>query len=364
MNAADESAVGDRVRVGSGAVVVAGGYGEVGALLARRLAPRLPSRVVIAGRDKGRATAVADRIGHGARAEVLDAESPRSIEALLERERPVVIIACLARTGPLLAHACLAAAIHYVDITADAQVIAAVEGLNSAARSSGATAVLSVGLAPGLTNLLAHQVCGSMDDVACLDIGVQLGVGDAHGEAALAWTLDNLAAPYSVVRGGTAVPARPFDRRRRLDFGGASPVLAGAFNFPEQRTLARTLGAPTVRSWLSLGPPPAHAAIVLAARSRTAGALNRPYVREPLLGALRRLPRRQGGWAVCAEAIGTRNELPLRVVARRRGQGEAAMTARIADYVTIRLLDGKQPSGVWHIEQLPEPEALLAALSR
>ncbi|GAA2299460.1 hypothetical protein GCM10010402_67660 [Actinomadura luteofluorescens] len=48
---------------------------------------------------------------------------------------------------------------------------------------------LSVGLAPGVTNLLAREAGGG--DV---EIGVLIGAGDRHGPSAVDWTLDSLAS--------------------------------------------------------------------------------------------------------------------------------------------------------------------------
>lgn len=343
-------------------IVIVGGYGLVGRLLAERLAPQHPGRVVIAGRDSTRAAKTAATLGHGARAVRLDAADPESVRHLVTTERPELVLACAPKTEKALVGGCVDAGVHYADVSADGAGIEAVEKLDPFAAHTGATVVLSVGIAPGVTNLLAAQVCSSFDEVERLDLGVRLGIADEHGAAALDWTLENLAVPFSVVHNGEIRPQRPFVARRHLDFGDGHRSVAAAFNFPEQRSLARTLDIPTVRSWLTLEPRAVHLAAVVAARSGTARVFGSAKVRSPAVTAMGAGPHQQGRFAVCAEASGVRDGQSQSVAAWFAGTGEAAMTAEVAAGVATRLLDGDQPPGVRHIEQLPGWRGILSAV--
>ncbi|WP_433476707.1 hypothetical protein ACQPZP_06410 [Spirillospora sp. CA-142024] len=107
--------------------------------------------------------------------------------------------------------------VHYVDVSASREVLAGIAKLDRLATERSATAVLSVGLAPGITNLLAREFGG-----ADLDIGVLLGSGERHGPSAVEWTLDSLAGlgeswrmrfpAVAVAAGGTV---RAFTGRRQ-----------------------------------------------------------------------------------------------------------------------------------------------------
>ena len=74
----------------------------------------------------------------------------------------------------------------YVDISASSSYIAALQQLSIAT-----SAVVDVGLAPGLTNLLAAEV-HSRNPKSPIDIVVILGAGEKHGAAATQWTYDLL----------------------------------------------------------------------------------------------------------------------------------------------------------------------------
>lgn len=353
----------DPMNTGDGmTIVVAGGSGAVGRRVAERLAPWFPARIVVAGRNRDRAHAVASQVGHGASSEVLDVTDPTTFAAALGRAGAVV--SCVEHSEPSFVRACLARGAHYVDVTADGEGIAAIESLDALARASGAVAVLSVGLAPGLTNLLAREVCSTLDRVDRLDLGVQLDTLDAHGAAAIAWTLDNLTTPFAIVRDGVPCLASPLARRRTLDFGGPHADDVFAFNFPEQRTLARTLDVPTVASWLSLRPGAIHNAVVVSARLRLTRLLRSARARRLLAAGLSRLPMRSAGCAISAEALGMREGRVTRVATWRTGRGEAELTAGVAAYLTHRLLAHREPAGVRHIEQLSRPDKLLADLAQ
>lgn len=60
--------------------------------------------------------------------------------------------------------------------------------------------MLSIGLAPGLTNLLAAHAHRLLDEVTELDIFIMLGLGDRHGKAAMEWTVDHLCTRYDVTQ--------------------------------------------------------------------------------------------------------------------------------------------------------------------
>lgn len=93
--------------------------------------------------------------------------------------------------------------IDYVDISADFSFLSQVKELHHEAVRKQVTAILSVGLAPGVTNLLARYAKEQMDRMNVLDITIMLGLGDAHGKAAIEWTIDNLNTDFDVVKNGS-----------------------------------------------------------------------------------------------------------------------------------------------------------------
>ncbi|MFG2089192.1 MULTISPECIES: saccharopine dehydrogenase [unclassified Spirillospora] len=156
-------------------VVVLGGYGAVGREVVAGLLGHVPE-VVAAGRDLAKARAV-------------DGAIPMRIDLRgddLDRIDADAVVMCAEQENVRVAEAVLGRGVHYVDVSASHEVLSGIEELDGLATERKATAVLSVGLAPGVTNLLAREFGGR--DV---DIGVLVGSGE-HGPSAVDWTLDSL----------------------------------------------------------------------------------------------------------------------------------------------------------------------------
>jgi saccharopine dehydrogenase-like NADP-dependent oxidoreductase len=88
------------ITVNSQGILIVGGYGVVGRRIAAELAADYPGRVVIGGRNLGRADEIAATIGHGVCGRRIDIADPSSIAAALEDV--VVVISCAKEFRSLL----------------------------------------------------------------------------------------------------------------------------------------------------------------------------------------------------------------------------------------------------------------------
>jgi|GEM_PF-5782208 len=149
---------------------------------------------------------------------------------------------CLDQTDTAFVERCFANDLHYIDISANDPFLKKVEALRNTMKGSRTTALLSVGLAPGLTNLLAAHSNTLLDQTALIHISIMLGLGDSHGRTAMEWTLDQLCADFEVVENGSSRRAFTFKEGIRTDFGGTlGRRKAYRFNFSDQHSLAMTL---------------------------------------------------------------------------------------------------------------------------
>ena len=122
--------------------LILGGYGASGAGVARLLAAQ-DHQVTTAGRDRARADRVVDL-----------RDGPDALAAVLGGVDVVVNAAGI--EDPHLVRTATGAGVAFVDITASGGYMAALERLEPPA-----PVLLSVGLAPGLTNLLALAAHGA-----------------------------------------------------------------------------------------------------------------------------------------------------------------------------------------------------------
>ncbi|MFF9984413.1 saccharopine dehydrogenase family protein [Streptomyces erythrochromogenes] len=254
-------------------VLVVGGYGAVGTTVVSALDGWFPGRAVVAGRDETRAR----RLG-GVRADVADPEGFR--RTLEEPADVAAVVLCVEPPDSRVARVCPERGVHLVDIGATRRLLDGVADLHGLAAGAGATAVLGVGVAPGLTNLLARRAHEAVGGAERIDLTVLLGAGERHGAEAVRWTVEGLAAPPAGAPLRTALP-------------GHGRRTAHPFPFSDQHTLPRTLGIEQVTTRLCLDSKPLTSALFGLRRHRTgAEPRHRPGrgVRHP--GAAHRIPAR------------------------------------------------------------------------
>ncbi|MEY9211810.1 saccharopine dehydrogenase NADP-binding domain-containing protein [Thermobifida halotolerans] len=313
-------------------VVVIGGYGAVGREAATALTRLLPgATVVVAGRHPDRARPVP-----GTEALRLDASDPADVARAVAGADAVLM--CVDRDNPRVARTCLEGGVHYLDVSADHRLLSAVRALDGLARERGAAALLSVGLVPGVTNLLAKH-CVARSGAREVRVGVLLGAGEEHGPAALDWTLDGLAGPPGSWREDFPPPHGRRTVRR--------------FPFSDQYTLPDTLGIEDARTGLCLDSRAATALLAAGGRPAVARLLRHPRIRGVLLAVLGGLHVGGDGFAVTAVAGTARAAFGGHRQSRATGLAAALLARRLPDL----------PAGVRHVEQAVDPVEFLTELA-
>ena len=385
----------------TGSIVVVGGTGAVGRELVGLLAGG-PDEVVVVGRNGDRAAAVAAAAAARSRARV----SARRADVTVAADRraalagATIVVTCVERANVEVARAALDEGAHVVDVSASADVLAAIASLDDLARWHGRSAVLSVGLAPGLTNLLARACVERLPDAARVDITVLVGLGERHGADAIRWTLDALTAapathptrteptrtdPAGTDRAGPrhagAGPRRTGITRAnptgtgptrteppRTDRAGAGPDDAGGdaglaardarvaipgfgertahpFPFADQHVLRASLGIPvTTRLCFDSRAVTAAAFALRPVLRRLARA---PAARAAVMRALGGIHLGGDRYAVTVTATAADGR---RATAHARGRRQSHATAVVTAHVVRRLRERGVPPGVHHVD--------------
>ncbi|MCH0540799.1 saccharopine dehydrogenase [Streptomyces sp. MUM 203J] len=312
-----------------GRALVVGGHGAVGATVTATLDEWFPGRVLAAGRSRGVRVDVTDPDAFG-----------RTLDDLGD---VTAVVLCVEPPDTRIARLCLTRGIHLVDIGATPHLLDGVAALHGSAAEAGATAVLSVGVAPGLTNLLAARADKAVGGADRIDLTVLLGSGERHGEDAVRWTVEGLARPA-----GTA-------RAARVPIPGHGTRTARPFPFSDQHTLRGTLGVPEVTTRMCLDST-ALTSVVFAIRRLA----RHPRMRDLMTGAFRRVHIGGEDFAVRADARRGDRHAAYALT----GRAQSRVTALVAAHTTRAVLTGALPPGVHHIEELPAlagiPEALAA----
>jgi saccharopine dehydrogenase-like NADP-dependent oxidoreductase len=227
--------------------LLVGGYGSVGRTIAQELTTAAdgPSRLEIAGRDGAKASAFAADLADDVSGVAFDIRETSSYAQVLKGVDQTVV--CLDQSGTAFVEACLERGIDYVDVAASDEFFRQVEEFDGIARATGATAMLSVGLAPGVTNLLAKRAVDQLSAVSAVRIGILLGLGEAFGPAASRWTLERIGREFQT---GEEHSVRGFSDPRPMKFPFYGRRTTYKFDFADQHVLRRTLDIPSATTRL------------------------------------------------------------------------------------------------------------------
>lgn len=342
--------------------LLVGGYGSVGHIVARELTSTMAEReqLLIAGRDGSKAASLAERLGDHASGVSFDVEAPATYSSVLEDVDQVIV--CLDQSGTAFVEACLERGIDYVDVTASDEFFRQVESLDQFARENDATAVLSVGLAPGVTNLLAARAVDELSIVSDVRIGVLLGLGESFGPEASRWTLERIGRPFTVRTNGDSRTVRGFTDPRPIEFPRYGRRTAYRFDFADQHVVQRTLDVPTASTRFCFDSRLASTGI---------HGLVRAGVYQPMADAVGvdRLARLSeslsvggDGFVVTVTAEGRRDENRIATTEAVDGQEQSHVTGLVAATVARAVAAGNVSNGVSHVHQILEPTTVLDEL--
>jgi saccharopine dehydrogenase-like NADP-dependent oxidoreductase len=179
-----------------GCAVVLGGYGNFGRLVVAALAADREHRVVVAGRDRQQARAVADAIGSPAQPAVLDVRSPNLAAELRRLGASVVVHAAGPFQGQdyVVPRACIEARAHYVDLADARGYVCGIPTLDDAARSNDLLVVSGASSVPALSSAAVDQLRRQFSKVESIDHGISSGARPP-GLAAMEGVLSYVGKP-------------------------------------------------------------------------------------------------------------------------------------------------------------------------
>lgn len=333
-------------------IVVIGGYGHVGKTICRELAELYPGKVIAAGRSYERSK------------QFCLSTNGKVIPMQIDIREPIdpdlwncakLIIMCLDQADTSFVQACFENGTHYLDISASEAFLSQVGSLYRIASINHVTALLSIGLAPGLTNLLARQAKSLMDQTDDLEISIMLGLGDQHGRAAIEWTIDNLTARFDVVENARKKTVSSFTDGKSADFGATLGYRkAYRFNFSDQHFIPQTLGISTVSTRLCFDSAVMTSFLAWLKASGTFCLVRNRRVRDAIVQAFGKIRFGKELFALKIDAWGKKNGKDARVECLVQGENEAKITAKVATSVATIVYQSTLPHGVYHIEQLFE----------
>jgi saccharopine dehydrogenase-like NADP-dependent oxidoreductase len=325
-------------------ILIVGGYGVVGSFIAECLMKMYPHQVIIAGRSFSKAQAKAEEFQNKVIPQQLDINNLKDFSVLNEVE---LVIMCLDQQNTDFVEYCISKGISYIDISADYQNLQKIEKLHCLAEQNNSTVVLSVGLAPGITNLLAQYVVSQMQNVESIDIFVLLGLGEKHGDHAYRWTFDNVDSNYTLKIHDEEKTLKSFTQPLKTNLSGSRNFYL--FNFSDQHVLLNTLDVPKVQTRMAFDVEWFTELTAFLRKLRITRLFRNKKVQDFAIQSFKNFPMGSdvfGVKVIAKDKNGNSKSVSV------KGNNEGRITAFVAAEIAVLVLNENLPKGVFHSHQL------------
>ncbi|MED3876459.1 saccharopine dehydrogenase family protein [Lysinibacillus capsici] len=330
----------------NGNILIIGGYGEVGGKIAKLLLQSYPNRIWIAGRNIEKAKDFCVQHKNLVRPLQLDVSEKVHPEQL---ENVALVIMCLEQKDTAFAQLCLNEGISYIDITASYTFLKKLEALHSLAVQKHSTAIFSVGMAPGLTNLMAMHAARQLSSLEKMHISILLGAGDTHGTAAILWILQQLNKPFSSYNNQKVAN---FTNKRTVKFKKIGKRSVYQFNFSDQHTLTKHFPSIPIVTRLGFDVEPLNKFVSFLQKSRIACLLKFNGIQILLASLIQKIKIGSDVCGIQIEAIGKIHHKVASFTLDFLDRDESLVTAKVAAFIANEFLNNIHPAGAYHIEEL------------
>lgn len=325
-------------------ILVIGGYGKVGSVVSRKLAELYPYKVIAAGRNFSKADGLAKASGY----KVI----PKKFDVLNDTDDAVLnnvqlVIMCIDQENTDFLFKCISKGINYIDITADNSFFEKAAALQNVAELKKATVLLSVGLAPGISNLLAKNSLDNLPGSKKVDLYILLGLGEKHGDAAYRWTFNNIHDTYSISHNSKKTSIKSFSSPKRTNLEGNRTFYT--FNFSDQHILSKTTQAEEVLTRFAFDSQILTAVTVFFRKLGITKILRNGTFQELLLYVFKNFNVGTDIFAVKAVANHTDGTVYESTIT---GNCESDITAFTTVLSAVEILKKTSKSGVYHVHEL------------
>ncbi|MFG2876509.1 saccharopine dehydrogenase [Streptomyces sp. NPDC048337] len=334
----------------SGPVLITGGYGTVGAEIARMAAVDYPT--LLTGRSPEKGRELAAELGSEVRA--WDLGDPTPFRAGVR-----AVVGAVNDPDDRVLRAAVTGGIPYVDITRWTARLQRAVTVAALLRPT-APVLLSSAWMGGVSSLVAAKLAEELGGAERVEIAVRWDMADRAGADSVEF-MDRLGIGFEVVDDGRRRLTAPLTDARTVRVGDF-PVRVARIDTPEQFTLPLTLGTSTAATRIGFSSAAATRAL-LALRGtgffRWAGGERWAPARRALLHS-----PGDGGTALLRVDVAHRGRSRSATVTDPRGQGHLTAVGALLGLRRVLGADGSAaPEGVVFPEQHPEPGAAAALLA-
>ncbi|MCI0376274.1 MAG: saccharopine dehydrogenase NADP-binding domain-containing protein [Gemmataceae bacterium] len=181
-------------------IVILGGYGTFGSLIADQLAPS-GAQLYIAGRDASKGNVFADSI----HAQFIHCDA-RNTDALRDTISGKYLL--INAAGPFQAkdysipRACIEHGCHYIDLGDGREYVAGIRQLDDSARAKGAFVCVGASTTPAVTSAAAAELCRHFRRIGSIKVALSAGNRNQAGVSTIASILAYVGLPVRIWQGG------------------------------------------------------------------------------------------------------------------------------------------------------------------
>ncbi len=203
--------------------------------------------LVVADRDGDSAAKVAQSLGPRATSKRIDATNSKELVELFKQADVVLnTVGPFYRFGVPILEAAIEAGCDYLDICDDWEPTLKMLEVDDRAQAAGITAIIGMGVSPGVTNLLAAKAVGELDSADDVITGWNLEsmedeeiAGDEGGNAAIEHWIHQCTGDIRIHRDGAPVDVKPL-QRLDIDYPALGKIETWTVGHPEAVTLPLT----------------------------------------------------------------------------------------------------------------------------
>lgn len=217
-------------------ILVAGGYGNFGGVIAREIASDPHIQVIVGGRSDEKARLFVRGLYAANPPASCAIDLVNAPEDALARAKPDLVIHA---SGPFqsqdyaVARACIARGTHYVDLADGREFVAGFAALDSAARAQDVLAITGASSVPCLTAAIIDAYLPGFSRLESIDYGISTAQRANRGRATTESVLGYLGRPIPVLRDGQPSVAYGWGDTRRVHYPELGDRLIGDCDIPD-----------------------------------------------------------------------------------------------------------------------------------
>jgi len=344
-------------------ILIVGGYGAVGKHVVTELVKTVPEKIIIAGRDLKKADNFIKDIGQPLKTLQLDINERSMLNEQLETVQTVVM--CVETKDTKFAEACMKNGVNYVDISASNNIPSQIKLLEEKAKENKVSFILGVGIAPGLSTMLASKMANNMEIIHEMNFTLMLGLGEQHGTDGVRWFLENLKTDFEIGDSLTQPFIQMYPARFPKPLGMRKSYV---FDLADREIMAQTLAIPMVRTYFCYDSKFMTGLVHVLKKMRLLNMLKKPKIFNLFLKvfsseAMSKNSKLSDSIGMHITAIGVKHGETATYSGNITGSNSSTVTGKVVAYTVMQLEQKHYPTGVHYLNEVSDLDEVVHALN-